>query len=232
MFETLLAFWDPPAEDETRYREARSRMVSAQIAARGIRDPEVLRAMSEVPRHLFVPAAQLRSAYDDMALSIGEGQTISQPYMVALMTAALAVKPGQRVLEVGTGSGYQCAVLVEMGAEVFTIERVAVLASQVRERLERLGFARCVRFRVGDGTVGWAEEAPFDGIVVTAGAPSVPPSLCEQLTIGGRLVIPVGRQGFQDLLVITRKESGPHDERRLCGCTFVPLIGQEGWPDD
>ncbi len=230
MIEAMIAFSDAPADSDAAWHELRQQMVDRQIVARGVKAEAVLDAIRAVPRHLFVPEAHRRSAYEDMALPIGEGQTISQPYMVALMTQALGVNAPGRVLEIGTGSGYQCAVLAEMGVEVFTIERIAHLASRVEARICSLEYGDRVHFRVGDGSVGWPEEAPFDAIVVTAGAPSIPPALRDQLAVGGRLVIPVGKHGYQDLLQLTRAESEKFDERRLCGCTFVPLLGEEGWP--
>lgn len=195
----------------------------------GIDDPAVLRALRAVPRHLFVPPHLLPHAYADTPLPIGEGQTVSQPYIVALSTQALELGPDDRVLEVGTGSGYQTAVLAELAKEVFTVERLAALSEEAQNRLASLGY-RNVRFKVGDGTKGWPEEAPFEAILVTAGAPFLPPSLLAQLKEGGRMVIPVGDRTRQDLLLV-RKVGGKVEERSLCPCTFVPLIGEEGWRD-
>jgi protein-L-isoaspartate(D-aspartate) O-methyltransferase len=209
--------------------EARAAMVAEQIARRGVRDPRVLDAMRAVPRHEFVLPGMTSQAYADRALAIEHGQTISQPYMVARMTEELALPEGARVLEVGTGSGYQAAVLALIATEVISIERHAALASQARERLTRLGYLN-VRVLAGDGTRGWPDLAPYDGIVVTAGAPSIPEALRQQLTDGGRLVIPVGNEFMQQLAVVTRL--GDDFQVQLTeGCAFVPLIGEHGWPD-
>ena len=214
-----------------RYAELRRSMVERQIRARGIRDVRVLDAMLRVPRHEFVPANLRSMAYDDTPLPIGEGQTISQPFMVALMTEALGVGEGDKVLEVGTGSGYQAAVLRELGCEVHTIERHPDLAREAAERLRRLGYGD-IHVHVGDGTLGLPEEAPFQGILVTAGAPDVPSALRRQLDpAGGVLVVPVGDRGFQDLLRVTRK-GYRFSRENLGGCRFVPLIGEEGWNDE
>jgi len=210
--------------------EARARMVDEQIARRGVRDPRVLAAMRAVPRHEFVLPATTSQAYADRALAIEHGQTISQPYMVARMTEELSLPEHARVLEVGTGSGYQAAILGVIAAEVISVERHEPLASQARDRLVRLGYLN-VRVIVGDGTCGWPDAAPYDGIVVTAGAPAVPEALRQQLSDGGRLVIPVGNEFIQQLTVVTRRA----DEfvvRLTEGCSFVPLIGEHGWPDN
>jgi protein-L-isoaspartate(D-aspartate) O-methyltransferase len=198
----------------------------ALLRDRGITDEGVLDAMSKVERHLFVPEPFTARAYEDSALPIGKGQTISQPYTVAFMTEALRVKTGDRVLEVGTGSGYQAAVLAEMGARVFTIERNNDLLSGARKLLEKLGYR--VASKCGDGTVGWSEFAPFDGIIVTAGAPNVPQPLLDQLAEAGRLVIPVGDMNFQTLVACTR-HGKDFDRREMDGFKFVPLIGKMGW---
>lgn len=198
----------------------------AVLKDRGITDERVLRAFARIERHLFVPEPFTARAYEDGALPIGRGQTISQPYTVAFMTQALGVKPGDRVLEVGTGSGFQAAVLAETGARVFSIERHAELLAQARTVLDRLGYR--VATKAGDGTVGWQEFAPFAGIIVTAGAPDVPEPLLRQLADGGRLVIPVGGRTVQDLLVVTRNGT-TFDRRRIEGFKFVPLIGKMGW---
>jgi protein-L-isoaspartate(D-aspartate) O-methyltransferase len=203
----------------------RKAMVADQIAARGVRDPLVLKAMSEVPRHLFVPAVLADEAYGDYPLPIGEGQTISQPYIVALMTECLALKGGERVLEVGTGSGYQAAVLARIAASVDTIEIHSTLARQAGSTLERLGFTN-VRVRAGDGFFGWPEDAPFDAIIVTAAAPEVPPALFAQLAEGGRLVIPIGDvQTYQRLTVVTKHNGKPRIEQVL-DVRFVPMTGE------
>jgi protein-L-isoaspartate(D-aspartate) O-methyltransferase len=197
-------------------------MVEEQIAARGVRDEAVLAAMRRVPRHEFVPEDQRRSAYADHPLPIGHGQTISQPYIVAYMTEALAVHGGQKVLEVGTGSGYQTAVLAEMGVDVYTIEIVEPLGEAAAALLERLGYA--VHARVGDGHDGWPEAAPFDGIIVTAAPGRVPAPLAAQLAQGGRLVIPVGR-GFQELKVLRRTGEALEPLSTL-PVRFVPMTGK------
>ena len=207
-------------DDPARAREA---MVAAQVEERGVRDPRTLAAMRKVPRHLFVPAALAGEAYADSPLPIGHGQTISQPYVVAFMTEALRLRGGETVLEVGTGSGYQAAVLAEIVARVYTIEIVAPLAEEARERLARLGY-RNVEVRAGDGYQGWPEVAPFDAVIVTAAAPRVPEPLKQQLKDGGRLVIPVG-ESDQELIVITRRGSR-YDEDRVLPVRFVPMTGK------
>jgi len=205
-------------------------MVDSQIRARGISDPRVLRAMDKIPRHLFVYEGFMEQAYDDNPLPIEEGQTISQPYMVALMTEALELKEGEKVLEIGTGSGYQAAVLGELGVRVFSIERIASLAAKARKLLDSLNYFNVV-VRVGDGSYGWPEEAPFDGIIVTAGAPDIPAILVKQLNIGGRLVVPTGDRYSQSLVKLTRLSEDINDVRKedLGGCRFVSLIGAYGW---
>jgi len=209
-----------PCDLERRAREA---MVAEQIEARGVRDPAVLRAMRAVPRHEFVPAAERRMAYDDHPLPIGHGQTISQPYIVALMTELAGVRPGGRVLEVGTGSGYQAAVLVELGADVYSIEILAPLSQAARRALTRTGHARRVSFRVGDGHRGWPEAAPFDAIVVTAAPEHVPADLLDQLAPGGRLVIPVG--GASQMLEVHQRTPAGISTERVLPVRFVPLVG-------
>ncbi len=201
---------------------ARARMVEHQIAARGVKDQRVLAAMRTVPRHEFVPEPQRPEAHADRPLPIGHGQTISQPYIVALMTELAAVRPGHRVLEIGTGSGYQAAVLAELGADVHSIEIVEPLARDAERTLDRLGYGR-VRVRHGDGWRGWPEAAPFQAIVVTAAPPEVPPALLAQLAPGGRLVIPVGT-GTQELRVLVRTPSGV-ETRRVVPVRFVPMVG-------
>lgn len=201
----------------------RAAMVREQIAGRGVADPRVLAALERVPRHRFVPADLRASAYDDTPLPIGHGATISQPYVVGVMSELAAVRPGDRVLEVGVGSGYQSAVLAELGAEVFGIEVVPELATTARATLEALGYGPRVEVRAGDGAAGWPERAPFQAIVVAAAPRAVPPALREQLAEGGRLVIPVG--GWeQELMVITRRGEG-FDERAVLPVRFVPLVG-------
>lgn len=206
---------------------ARRRMVDEQLRARDIVDQRVLTAMGRVPRHLFVEPALERFAYEDRPLSIGAGQTISQPYIVALMTQLLQVQPSYRILEVGTGSGYQAAVLGEMAAEVYTVEIIPSLAEGARARLEALGY-RNVRVRQGDGYEGWPEFAPFDGIVVTAGAPQIPPPLIEQLREGGRMAIPVGMAGGTQDLILGEKRGGKLQTRSIAPVLFVPLTGRGG----
>lgn len=215
--------------DEPDYAALRADMIERQIRARGIHHGRVLAAMSAVPRHSFVAEDYRAAAYEDRPLPIGEGQTISQPYMVAAMTAALDPSPDARVLEVGTGSGYQAAVLAHLAREVITIERHPWLAARAREVLAALGVAN-VRVVVGDGTLGYPEAQPYDGIMVTAAAPDVPEPLRTQLAPGGRLVIPVGPSGFQELVVETRRTSGFAREVRE-GCVFVPLIGAYGYSE-
>jgi len=215
--------------DEKEFKQQRELMVEQQLMPRGIRNQEVVRAFTTVPRHRFVGAALQHSAYADHPLPIGEGQTISQPYMVALMTQCLDLTGSGRVLEIGTGSGYQTAILATIAAEVFTIERVASLAKNAESILKELGYNN-VHFLVGDGTRGWPEEAPFEGIVVTAGAPRIPEPLVAQLADGGRLVIPVGGGWSQELMIV-RKEKGNIEEEPVCGCVFVPLLGEFGWKD-
>ena len=201
-----------------------------QIAGRGVRDPRVLDAMRTVPRHEFVGPGFEDSAYGDHALPIGEGQTISQPYMVALMTQELALTGSEKVLEIGTGSGYQTAILARLADRVFTIERVESLARRAEKTLESLGISNVI-VHVGDGTIGWSEFAPYDRILVTAGAPDTPQSLLDQLADPGIMVIPVGGQGFQELKVV-RREGGVTSIRDAGGCVFVPLLGREGWGGD
>jgi protein-L-isoaspartate(D-aspartate) O-methyltransferase len=210
--------------------EARKQMVDTQLRARGIADPRVLAAMEKVPRHLFTQERDLREAYDDHAMSIGEGQTISQPYIVATMTESLALKGHERVLEVGTGSGYQAAVLAELCAEVYSMERHESLAERARQRLENLGYQN-VHVCVGDGTLGLPQHAPYQGIIVTAGAPKIADAWAQQLDEGCRLVVPVGDRWSQQLICATKKGGKLH-ERYVCGCVFVPLVGKDGWPGD
>jgi protein-L-isoaspartate(D-aspartate) O-methyltransferase len=211
------------AADSEGQRQARQRMVEEQIVARGVRDARVLAAMRKIPRHLFVPPQMLPYAYADEPLPIGHGQTISQPYIVAFMSEALELKPQDRVLEIGTGSGYQAAVLAELTGEVYSIEIVEPLGKEAAERLKRLGYTN-VKVRIGDGYRGWPEAAPFDAIMVTAAPDRVPPALIEQLREGGRLVLPVGRF-FQDLVRIRRTPKGTQQET-LLPVRFVPMVGE------
>jgi protein-L-isoaspartate(D-aspartate) O-methyltransferase len=209
------------ALDKDPFTADRLSMVDRQILARGIEEENVLDAMRSVPRHLFVPEDLRDQAYVDFPQRIGSGQTISQPYIVALMTALLNLEGGEKVLEIGTGSGYQAAVLSKMGAMVYTIEIREELAEQARETLTRLEYAN-IHYRTGDGYQGWPEEAPFDAIVVTAAPPEIPERLVEQLKVGGRLVIPVGRY-FQDLMVVTKREDGVK-KQRVAAVRFVPMV--------
>jgi len=210
-----------------KFRRLREKMVDTQIQSRGVRDPRVLEAMRKVPRHLFVSEALQDQAYGDFPLPIGEGQTISQPYIVAEMTQALELTKDDRVLEIGTGSGYQTAILAELAYRVYTIERIRPLFISVRKRLDELKYHNIVA-KCSDGTLGWPEESPFEAIIVTAGAPKVPDGYVEQLTVGGRLVIPVGNRFSQTLLKIVRLEEGIH-QVDLGGCRFVKLVGNHGW---
>jgi protein-L-isoaspartate(D-aspartate) O-methyltransferase len=216
---------DAVARAEDPWARPRARMVEDQIAARGVADPRVLEAMRKVPRHELVPEEVRDQAYEDHPLPIGYDQTISQPYIVAVMTEAARLGPGDKVLEVGTGSGYQAAVLAELGAEVYSIEIVEPLATRTAGDLERIGYGR-IHLRTGDGYRGWPEAAPFDAVIVTAAPPEVPRPLIDQLAVGGRLVIPVGDDGaVQELRVITRTEDGATTET-LFQVRFVPMTGE------
>ena len=212
------------------YEAARRRMVEEQLRGRGISDARVLQAMDRVPRHQFVPGPVGVGVYDDYPLSIGCNQTISQPYMVALMTECLALRGGEHVLEIGTGSGYQTAILAELAGEVFTVERFPNLSARAEATLTDLGCTN-IRFRVGDGTLGWPEEAPFDRILCTAAAPRPAKPWVGQLADGGQLVAPVGERYGQTLTIFTKR--GDHlVKREVCGCVFVPLVGEYGWPSE
>ncbi len=215
------------ANPEDQLAQLRRNMVEDQLRRRGIKDERVLQAFLKVPRHKFVRPQDLWHAYEDFPLSIGYGQTISQPYMVAIMTELLMLNGSERVLEVGTGSGYQAAILAELAKEVFTIERIPELAHRAEQLLRELGYNN-VHVFVGDGSKGLLEYAPYDGIVVTAAAPAPPRPLMEQLKDGGRLIVPVGSRKLQELLRITRKGSEFHIEN-FGPCLFVPLIGESGW---
>jgi protein-L-isoaspartate(D-aspartate) O-methyltransferase len=212
------------------FQSERERMVVQQIEARGIRDASVLAALRSVPRHLFVNPELGGRAYEDSPLDIGERQTISQPYIVALMTEALRLRPGEHVLEVGTGSGYQAAVLAEQGVHVTSIERIPLLADRARAVLGSLGYLDRVTVEVGDGTLGWAAGAPWDAIIVTAAAPTIPRPLVVQLTDAGRLVLPMGEEELQTLVLIRHGPQGLVEEY-LGECRFVKLLGSYGWEE-
>jgi protein-L-isoaspartate(D-aspartate) O-methyltransferase len=211
------------------FETQRKRMVERQLLPRGIHDPLVLKAMEKIPREAFVPDDLRESAYGDNPLPIGEGQTISQPYIVALMTEALELKGPEKVLEIGTGSGYQAAVLAEIVQEVYSVERVTSLTEKAKQILGRLGYAN-IHFKVFNGTLGWPEHSPYDAIMVTAGAPEIPETLVEQLKEGGRLVIPVGDSLSQDLLKIRKVRGKPLTED-LGAVQFVRLVGEHGWEE-
>lgn len=211
------------------YSIARRRMVERQIEGRGVRDPRVLEAMRKIPRHKFVDPGLIEQAYSDYPLPIGERQTISQPYIVAAMTEALQLQGHEKVLEVGTGSGYQAALLSLLAEEVYSLERIPELARRARQILNRNGYFK-VHVRLTDGTYGWEDEAPFDGILVTAGAPpDIPETYLQQLAIGGRLVIPVGERSSQVLKRVTKKGTNDYRTEDLLECRFVPLVGDRGW---
>jgi len=203
-------------------------MIKQQLKQRGIVDERVLAAMSKIERHLFVNKSDVDLAYDDRPLGIGCGQTISQPLMVAIMTETLALKGDESILEIGTGSGYQTAILAELAKEVFTIERVKPLQQKAKTVLKELNYNN-IQYKVGDGTIGWEDKAPFDRIVVTAAAPETPLRLFSQLGIGGRMVVPVGVRYSQELKLILKMEDGEMKVMDRGGCIFVPLIGEEGW---
>jgi protein-L-isoaspartate(D-aspartate) O-methyltransferase len=210
------------------FAQLRQDMVEYQVRRRDIHHEAVLAAMRKVPRHRFVREQDQTEAYDDHPLGIGHGQTISQPYMVALMTQELQLTKADKVLEIGTGSGYQAAILAELAGQVYTVERIPELSQHAQEVIQSLGYTN-VHFKVSDGTLGWPEEAPFDKIIVTAGAPSIPPSLVSQLRANGLIVIPVGNEDHQTLIVGVKATSGALDETSVCSCVFVKLKGKEGW---
>jgi len=212
------------------FPKARLKMVEEQIVCRGIQNAKLISAVKKIPRHLFVEEALQSQAYSDHPLPIGEKQTISQPYMVALMTETLQLTGKEKVLEIGTGSGYQTAILAELSEKVFSIERIRPLAIRARTLLYELGYFN-VEIKIFDGTFGWMEESPFDAILVTAGSPDIPHPLIDQLAIGGRLVIPVGDAFVQDLFRVTKTEKGVKKED-LGGCRFVKLIGKYGWESE
>jgi protein-L-isoaspartate(D-aspartate) O-methyltransferase len=211
------------------YRLAREKMVKNQLIPRGISDEGVLGAMGKIHRHLFVEEALRGEAYNDHPLPIGHKQTISQPYIVALMTEALELKAEEKTLEIGTGSGYQTAILAELSRTVYTVERIGPLLEKAMTLLGQLGYTN-IYFKAFDGTLGWQEHAPFDAIIVTAGAPKTPEPLLEQLAEGGRLVIPIGNRYSQDLIRVTRTKN-TFKEKNLGGCRFVDLIGEHGWKE-
>ena len=212
-----------------KYERQRHEMVKNQIEARGVTDSKVIAALRKVPRHLFVSEALRDQAYGDFPLPIGEQQTISQPYIVAEMTQALQPAEGDRVLEIGTGSGYQAAVLAEIVFRVYTVERIYPLFVQTRKLFDKLKYHNIVT-KYSDGTVGWEDEGSFDGIIVTAGAPEIPKFLVSQLAVGGRMVIPVGNQYSQELIKLYKNERGIH-KTNLGGCRFVKLVGEYGWSE-
>jgi len=213
--------------NQLKYARQREEMVRQQIEARGITDSRVLAAMRKVPRHIFVSEALMDQAYGDYPLPIGEQQTISQPFIVAEMTQALELNPGDRVLEIGTGSGYQAAILAEIAFRVYTVERIHALLLKARKIFDRLRYHNIVT-RYSDGTMGWSDESPFDAIIVTAGAPEIPEVLLRQLVVGGRMVIPVGNQHTQEMIRVVREEDGIR-QSNLGGCRFVKLLGVSGW---
>ena len=210
-------------------RRAREEMVENQIKDRGVTDERVLEALRKVPRHEFIQENHQSEAYDDHPLPIGNGQTISQPYIVALMTEQLELKGGEKVLEIGTGSGYQAAILAELAKEVHSVERVPELAEKARENLSRVG-VKNVSVHVGDGTLGWLEDAPYDAIIITAGTPTMPEGLADQLAEGGRLVAPVGSR-WRQMLELWIKREGQIQKREVLPVVFVPLIGEKGWDE-
>ncbi|MFH1618235.1 MAG: protein-L-isoaspartate(D-aspartate) O-methyltransferase [Candidatus Margulisiibacteriota bacterium] len=216
--------------NDNDFAKLRNLMVELQLESRGIKDKRVLDAMSKVERHKFVPEKVVGAAYDDCALPLGSGQTISQPYMVALMTELLGLKGTENILEIGTGSGYQAAVLAELSKHVTSIERLEEMAGQAKENLAKQQYSERVTVIVGDGTEGYVKGGPYDGIIVTAAAPEVPQSLIDQLAEGGRLVAPVGERFMQKLIVLTKK-AGKVSKVESIGCVFVPLIGKFGWKD-
>ncbi len=222
-FLCLLVPQKAPAGDKDKYYAKRQQMVNEQIIARGIDSPEVIKAMRKVPRHFFIPKAKRHSAYIDSPVPIGEGQTISQPFIVALMTQLLEPAPGHRILEIGTGSGYQAAILAELAAEVYTIEIIESLGRRAEKTLKILGYENIV-VKTGDGYKGWPEKAPFDSIIVTCAPEKIPRPLVDQLTNGGRLVLPVGRRGGVQRLIIGIKKGGKLETRDVLPVRFVPMI--------
>ena len=212
------------------FEEARERMIEGQLKARGVNDARLLEAFRKVPRHLFIPPEVQQEAYADHPLPIGAGQTISQPYIAALMVEQLRLKGHERVLEIGTGSGYQTAILAELALEIFSVERLPELLVSVRERLSAMGYLN-IHLTTGNGSLGWSEHAPFDAILVSAAAPDVPAPLLEQLAEGGRMVLPIGSPHSQ-MLVTVEQRHGLTTQREIASCVFVPLIGEYGWPPE
>ncbi len=211
---------------ENKFTQRRKDMVQHQIVQRGIAEPKIVQAFSTVPRHLFIPEYRRIFAYNDFPVSIGEGQTISQPYIVALMTKLLELEEGQKVLEIGTGSGYQAAILAQMGAKVYSIERIDSLATNAKNTLDSLGYN--VQIHVGDGTLGWSEHAPYDRVIVTAASPQISPCWGEQLAVGGKIVLPLGDLFYQTLTVGEKSAQGEIKAKAHSGCVFVPLVGKYG----
>lgn len=214
---------------DKEFEQERIHMVKEQLISRGIADKKVLDAFMKVPRHKFISQRYITDAYSDYPVGIGNGQTISQPYMVALMTERLELKKNDMVLEIGTGSGYQAAILAELADAVYSVERFPDLNKNAELILKDLGYNN-IKLKTGDGTLGWREFAPYDGIIVTCGAPSVPEPLKEQLKENGRMVIPLGNK-FSQSLTLVRKQKGKFTEEDICGCVFVPLIGKYGWSE-
>ena len=215
--------------DTNEWRHERERMVKEQIIARGVEDKRIIDAMMRVPRHIFVDKIYAHQAYNDYPLAVGHGQTISQPYMVAVMTDLLELKADDTALEIGTGSGYQAAILAQLCKMVYTVERLSALKEKARETLGQLGITN-IAYMTGDGSLGWPQFAPYDAILVTAGAPEVPNALLEQLAEKGRLVIPVGSELYQTLNLVT-KQRGRIFRKEIFECTFVPLLGKQGWKE-
>jgi len=220
---------EPSVKIQHDFTWARKRMVEEQIVDRGIKDTRIIQAMRSIPRHLFVDPGLAKRAYDDCSLPIGDKQTLSQPYMAARMTDGLGLKGEERVLEIGTGSGYQTALLASLCFNVFSVERIRAFARKARGLLDRLQYHN-IAIHVGDGTIGWSEHAPYDAIVVTAAAPDLPTPLLDQLTVGGRLVIPVGDDEAQALMRVTKSKTS-YEQRSLGECRFVRLRGRYGWQD-
>jgi len=210
------------------YTSKRQRMIETQLLPRGIKDPRVIAAMRKVPRHLFLDEALWPEAYEDHPVPIGEKQTISQPFIVAIMTEALKLSGTEKILEIGTGSGYQAAVLAELAEQVYSIERLPSIAKRARRILDELRYANIV-ITIGDGTLGWKEYSPYDGIIVTAASPYPPKTLLEQLKVGGRLIIPIGDEFTQDLTLYIRDSDKDYSKESYGGCRFVKLIGEQGW---